>query len=592
MTSFASSTKENNNNHGSFGKPKNIIVQPQLNIGEQGDLYEQEADAVADKVMMMPSPGNSDIQMSPSANTPGLQMMKDSNNPEIQMKCEECEDSVQPKLIQCQPEEEEEEEAVQAKSTGVAPSGISPNVAANINSMQGGGKPLPKSTRAFFEPRFGHDFSQVRVHNDTKAVETAQEVRAKAFTTGKDVVFASGQFSPETTGGRRLLAHELTHTIQQNGGINKVQSERIQMIPQNPNDVPFVAETNTGANLRDSASHASNILAVLPANHPVNVTGGRAWISVTTVFNGTSYSGFISHELLTATGPTPVPPLLPGPHPGTVAVTIPTHIKTPTTHATASDRIPPRVDTDVVVTVSGLTIPMRDVILSIDGAGGGNGTVTINGASSVSLSNGTHTLKLRGVNQTGVGNAGNLMLKAHQGGIEIASSQGFSVAAIPEDFSITFNSVINSRGRRGIAVNNFWESDSRNLVDLNEAERSEQVQYGAGAGAFTGYRGRNSGYLAADRAPTIDRHWVPVAHWLRGPGHIEAQQGFIYNCRRAGDTDIPVKNSGYLLTRDTVENPPGSGTLEITTTKAGARTSPNGHTTNAGAGSVSRRLPV
>ena len=77
------------------------------------------------------------------------------------------------------------------------------------------GQALDAGTRAFMEPRFGHDFSNVRVHTDTKAAESAQAVNALAFTVGRDVVFGEGQYVPSTGQGRRLIAHELTHTVQQ-----------------------------------------------------------------------------------------------------------------------------------------------------------------------------------------------------------------------------------------------------------------------------------------------------------------------------------------------------------------------------------------
>jgi hypothetical protein len=79
------------------------------------------------------------------------------------------------------------------------------------------GQPLDTSTRKFFEPRFGQDFSRVRVHTDSRADESAQSVDALAYTVGNDIVFQSGQYSPESATGSRLLAHELTHTIQQAG---------------------------------------------------------------------------------------------------------------------------------------------------------------------------------------------------------------------------------------------------------------------------------------------------------------------------------------------------------------------------------------
>jgi hypothetical protein len=79
------------------------------------------------------------------------------------------------------------------------------------------GRPLPESVRAFFEPRFGHDFSQVRVHTDVPAAEAARAVHARAYTLGTHIAFAAGQFAPRAPDGLRLLAHELTHVVQQQG---------------------------------------------------------------------------------------------------------------------------------------------------------------------------------------------------------------------------------------------------------------------------------------------------------------------------------------------------------------------------------------
>lgn len=77
------------------------------------------------------------------------------------------------------------------------------------------GQPLDGPTRAFMEPRFGHDFGRVRVHTDAKAAESARAVNALAYTVGRDVVFGTGRYSPATSAGRRLVAHELTHVVQQ-----------------------------------------------------------------------------------------------------------------------------------------------------------------------------------------------------------------------------------------------------------------------------------------------------------------------------------------------------------------------------------------
>lgn len=90
--------------------------------------------------------------------------------------------------------------------------GVPPIVSEVLRSP---GQPLDGETRAFFEPRFGHDFSQVRVHADRSAAEAAAAVNALAYTVGRDVAFGAGQYAPQTTAGRKLLAHELTHVVQQ-----------------------------------------------------------------------------------------------------------------------------------------------------------------------------------------------------------------------------------------------------------------------------------------------------------------------------------------------------------------------------------------
>src|SRR6266516_5474528 len=100
--------------------------------------------------------------------------------------------------------------AVNAASTPAVPSIVH-------DVLNSPGQPLDASTRAFMEPRFGHDFSGVRVHTDARAAESAKSVNALAYTVGRDVVFGSNQYRPEMTAGKRLLAHELTHVVQQSG---------------------------------------------------------------------------------------------------------------------------------------------------------------------------------------------------------------------------------------------------------------------------------------------------------------------------------------------------------------------------------------
>jgi hypothetical protein len=100
-----------------------------------------------------------------------------------------------------------------------------------VRARLGDGRPLPPSTRAYFEPRFGSDFGEVRVHTDGAAAATARRLRARAFTTGRDIVFGAGEYAPATAAGQALLAHELAHVVQQAPGraapqVSAAQAER------------------------------------------------------------------------------------------------------------------------------------------------------------------------------------------------------------------------------------------------------------------------------------------------------------------------------------------------------------------------------
>ena len=123
-------------------------------------------------------------------------------------------------------EEEEEEEPIQAKQVqGPAPR-VSPRLATQIRSLRGGGRPLSRAERGFFEPRFGYDFSRVRIHSNGRAAEMSSSLNARAFTHGRDIVLGSGRNGSGTDQGRRLLAHELAHVIQQHAGPLHVQRRR------------------------------------------------------------------------------------------------------------------------------------------------------------------------------------------------------------------------------------------------------------------------------------------------------------------------------------------------------------------------------
>jgi hypothetical protein len=111
----------------------------------------------------------------------------------------------------------DEDEQVQAKVQPGATPTVSAETASGIQSLRGRGQSLPERTRSFFEPRFGCDLRNVKIHDDSGAARLADNVGARAFTIGRDVVFGPGEYRPDSADGMRLMAHELTHVVQQSG---------------------------------------------------------------------------------------------------------------------------------------------------------------------------------------------------------------------------------------------------------------------------------------------------------------------------------------------------------------------------------------
>lgn len=204
----------------------NPFIQPKLRIGEPDDQYEQEADRVADRVMTMPEPkqasNNGQWSLGGGRGKGSIIQRQTAECPE----CGDAEEGIQ-RQVDSEEEEEpekEEEEPLQAKFMSNKSPPVTPGFKGRIQSMRGRGQPLSASTRAFFEPRFGHDFGSVRVHTGGEASETARAINAKAFTWGSHITFNQSQYSPNTVLGKRLLAHELVHTIQQKSSVGKAPS--------------------------------------------------------------------------------------------------------------------------------------------------------------------------------------------------------------------------------------------------------------------------------------------------------------------------------------------------------------------------------
>jgi hypothetical protein len=135
------------------------------------------------------------------------------------------------------------------------------------------GLPLDTETRAFMEPRFGHNFSHVRVHADTKAAKSARAVNALAYTIGRDVVFGAGQYRPASAGGRELLAHELTHTIQQGNGTGSGISKELDAGNAAEREAVMAAQMISSGKTYRSAQSYGPSLARQPIGTDISASG-------------------------------------------------------------------------------------------------------------------------------------------------------------------------------------------------------------------------------------------------------------------------------------------------------------------------------
>ncbi|QLE51919.1 DUF4157 domain-containing protein [Nostoc sp. C057] len=193
--------------------------QAKLTVGAPDDHYEQEADQVADQVMRMAEPEPIGLQDTQTQDQVQTKPLASAITPLVQREAmPEEEEELQTKLINAPIQREilPEEELQTKRSLQLATNDsfqTGDNFESRLNSSEGGGSPLPDTVRSFMEPRFGTDFSQVRVHTGTQSVQMNQDLNAQAFTHQQNIFFGAGK-SP---GNDALTAHELTHVVQQTG---------------------------------------------------------------------------------------------------------------------------------------------------------------------------------------------------------------------------------------------------------------------------------------------------------------------------------------------------------------------------------------
>jgi len=188
-------TGGNSGNGHSFGNlmvspTTTSVIQPKLTIGEPGDKYEQEADRVAAEVVQR-------------INTP------ESVSPKQQ-------ETVQ--RVDIPDEDELMMKPLVHRKEEIDGGDASTELESSINSAKGGGQSLDANLQRSIGEAMGADFSRVRVHTDTRADALNKSIQAKAFTTGQDIFFRQGAYQPGNSGGQELIAHELTHVVQQSGG--------------------------------------------------------------------------------------------------------------------------------------------------------------------------------------------------------------------------------------------------------------------------------------------------------------------------------------------------------------------------------------
>ncbi len=214
------------NDSGFFG------VQPKLKVGEPGDKYEVEADRVAEEVVSSQSE-NQPFFAAPQTQLIQQKPIAESITPLVQLQEEELQTKLLDATVQRQEEEEEEEEMLQMQPIEEEEEMLQPKsdtpitdthatTEQKLNSSKGNGSSLDSETRVQMESSFGANFGGVKIHTNSTAVQLNKELGAQAFTAGNDIYFNEGKYQPGSQNGKKLLAHELTHTIQQKKSDNLI----------------------------------------------------------------------------------------------------------------------------------------------------------------------------------------------------------------------------------------------------------------------------------------------------------------------------------------------------------------------------------
>jgi len=251
-------------------------VQPKLTISLPDDKYEVEADTIADSVVSKLDKTDTSSAVETTAAPNSMRVSSKKNTGNVQAKCSACE---REEKLQKKEEEKTENDSeihdqfnsgqpnehpnsnqhIQAKAEGTPI--VSGNLQSRLKSNKGGGSPMSRDTQDSMGAAFGAAFGNIRIHTDSEALQMSKELHAQAFTHGNDIYFNHGKYDPDSTNGKHLLAHELTHTLQQTGG-NLVQRAC---------DPTIVGPRNTPVFF----PHEANIIRVFEARATLRKWGGR-----------------------------------------------------------------------------------------------------------------------------------------------------------------------------------------------------------------------------------------------------------------------------------------------------------------------------
>jgi len=251
-----------------------------LPIHPADDAYEREADRVADAVMRGGSaPTRTTAPALPAISR--LQRCSCGGSHAGGGMCPEC---------------AKMQEEMQRSASGAAGAGVAPPVVHDV--LRSSGEPLDAGVRAYFEPRFGRGFGDVRVHTDGRAAESARAVDAVAYTVGSNLVFGAGAYRPDSAQGRRLIAHELTHVVQQGGGGPGAVQRTCASV--RTIDVFGVNLPGSSRSLFDDEAQANKVLEQCCMK--VRIAGGKSW--VTTLMDRDAPTGVLN-EYASPGNPTP-----------------------------------------------------------------------------------------------------------------------------------------------------------------------------------------------------------------------------------------------------------------------------------------------